>query len=113
MSPNAGGGEGVAGSQPMSTAVHRSPNKLWRSNSIFNLWKRHSGHVFFELGPVPAALPLLRPAAGHDGRQCRPEAKECSKYMKRKRRLGQIQEVAIGLDHHQQTDGMIKTKRTL
>ncbi len=22
----------------MSTAVHRSPNKLWRSNSIFNLW---------------------------------------------------------------------------
>jgi hypothetical protein len=36
-----GGGWGeVAGSQPMSTAVtvHRSPNKLWRSNSIFNLW---------------------------------------------------------------------------
>ncbi len=32
-----GGGEGVAGSQPMSTAVHRRPNKLWRSNSIFNL----------------------------------------------------------------------------
>jgi hypothetical protein len=31
------GGTGVAGSQPMSTAVHRSPNKLWRSNSIFNL----------------------------------------------------------------------------
>ncbi len=31
---------GVAGSQPMSTAVHRSPNKLWRSNSIFDLcWK--------------------------------------------------------------------------
>ncbi len=29
---------GVAGSQPMSTAVHRSPNKLWISNSIFNLW---------------------------------------------------------------------------
>ncbi len=26
------------GSQPMSTAVHRIPNKLWRSNSIFNLW---------------------------------------------------------------------------
>ncbi len=22
----------------MSTAVHRSPNKVWRSNSIFNLW---------------------------------------------------------------------------
>jgi hypothetical protein len=28
---------GLSGSQPMSTAVHRSPNKLWRSNSIFNL----------------------------------------------------------------------------
>ncbi len=34
------GGGGVAGPQPMSTAVHRSPNKLWRSNSIFNLCKR-------------------------------------------------------------------------
>ncbi len=32
-----GGAGGVAGFQPMSTAVHRSPNKLWRSNSIFNL----------------------------------------------------------------------------
>jgi hypothetical protein len=31
-------GGGGAGSQPMSTAVHRSPIKLWRSNSIFNLW---------------------------------------------------------------------------
>jgi hypothetical protein len=29
MSPN-------AGSQPMRTGVHRSPIKLWRSNSIFN-----------------------------------------------------------------------------
>jgi hypothetical protein len=28
---------GVAGSQPMSIAVHRSPNKLWRSNSILIL----------------------------------------------------------------------------
>jgi hypothetical protein len=37
--PKCGGREGVAGSQgqPMSTAVHRSQNKLWRSNSIFNL----------------------------------------------------------------------------
>jgi hypothetical protein len=26
-----------AGSQLMSTAVHRSPNKLWRSNSIFDI----------------------------------------------------------------------------
>ncbi len=31
------GREGVAGSQLMSTAVHRRPNKLWRSDSIFNL----------------------------------------------------------------------------
>ncbi len=30
-----GGGGGVAVSQPMSTALHRSPNKLWRSNCIF------------------------------------------------------------------------------
>jgi hypothetical protein len=36
MSPNEGEG-GVAGSQPMSTAVHRSLHKLWISNSIFNL----------------------------------------------------------------------------
>jgi hypothetical protein len=35
--PKSGGRGVVAGSQPMSTAVHRSPNKLWRSNSIFNL----------------------------------------------------------------------------
>ncbi len=30
---------GVAGSQPMYTAVHRSPNKLRRYNSIFNIWR--------------------------------------------------------------------------
>ncbi len=36
--PICGGRGGLAGSQPMSTAVHRSPNKLWRSNSVFNLW---------------------------------------------------------------------------
>jgi hypothetical protein len=29
---------GVAGSQPMRKAVHRSPNELWRSNSLFTLW---------------------------------------------------------------------------
>jgi hypothetical protein len=34
--PKCGGRGEVAGSQPMNTAVHRSPNKLWRSNSIFN-----------------------------------------------------------------------------
>ncbi len=35
MSPN-------AGSQPISTAVHRSPNKLWWSNSIFDQAKNQS-----------------------------------------------------------------------
>ncbi len=35
--PKCGGRGCVAGSLPMSTSVHRSPNKLWRSNSIFNL----------------------------------------------------------------------------
>jgi hypothetical protein len=29
------GGRGSCRGRPMSTAVHRSPNKLWRSNSIF------------------------------------------------------------------------------
>ncbi len=38
--PKYGGEGGVAGSQPMSTAVHRSQNKLWRSNYIFNLWRK-------------------------------------------------------------------------
>jgi hypothetical protein len=28
--------------QPMSTAVHRSPNKLRKCNSIFNLWLQRS-----------------------------------------------------------------------
>jgi hypothetical protein len=39
---------GDAGPRPMSTAVHRSPNKLWRSNSIFNLCSRYNiFHNFF------------------------------------------------------------------
>jgi hypothetical protein len=38
MSPNAREGGWVVVSQSINTAVHRSPNKLWRSNSIFNLW---------------------------------------------------------------------------
>ncbi len=38
----------VVGSQPMSTAVHRSPYKLWRSNSIYYLWFLLSDkHMFF------------------------------------------------------------------
>ncbi len=35
--PKCGGRGGVAGSHTMSTAVHRSPNKLCRSHSITNL----------------------------------------------------------------------------
>jgi hypothetical protein len=41
MSPRTGGrGGGVARSQPISTDVQMEPSKLWRSNSIFNLWLR-------------------------------------------------------------------------
>ncbi len=43
------GGGGVVGSQTMSTAVHRSPNKPGRSNSIFNLWLQYL-HV--QLPPI-------------------------------------------------------------
>jgi hypothetical protein len=43
---------GVAGSPPMSTALHRSPNKLRRSNSIFKLWlnpqSRQSAKLFLQ-----------------------------------------------------------------
>ncbi len=38
--PKCGGG--VAGSKPMSIAVHRKPNKLSRFNSIFNIWQPRS-----------------------------------------------------------------------
>jgi hypothetical protein len=38
LSPNAGGRGEFQGLSLMSTAVQRSPNKLWISNSIFNLW---------------------------------------------------------------------------
>jgi hypothetical protein len=34
--------------QPMTTALHRSPNKLWRSNSIFNLCFMLSICLFIE-----------------------------------------------------------------
>ncbi len=37
--PKCGGeGFGVLANASMRTAVHRNPNKLWRSKSIFNLW---------------------------------------------------------------------------
>ncbi len=38
---------GVAGSQPMSTDVHRSPKKLWRYNSIFKLWFYNTVWFYF------------------------------------------------------------------
>ncbi len=44
LSPNAGGG-GVAGSQPMITAVHRSTNKLCRSNYILKNCKSFFHHI--------------------------------------------------------------------
>ncbi len=45
--------------QPISTAVHMLPNKLWRSNSIFNL-------CFFgdSFGSDHSARELRRPDAG-------------------------------------------------
>ncbi len=47
ITPNAGGGGSFAGFQPISTAVHRSPSKLWRSNSIINLcYQWNTGTVF-------------------------------------------------------------------
>jgi hypothetical protein len=50
MSADAGGGGKLRGSYPMSTAVQRSPNKLWRSNCIFNLWYKYCQPLFY---PVP------------------------------------------------------------
>jgi hypothetical protein len=44
-----GGGGGVAGSQPMSTAVHRSPNKLRRSNSILTYVYKHLQRLRYTL----------------------------------------------------------------
>ncbi len=41
----------LQGSQPMSTAVHRSPNKLWRSISIFNLRDVGNCSTVFGQGP--------------------------------------------------------------
>ncbi len=41
--PKCGWGRGGVGSKPMSTAVHRSHNKVWRSNSIFNLCSTSKG----------------------------------------------------------------------
>ncbi len=53
--PKCVGRGGVAGSQPVSTAVHRSPNKVWRSNSIFNLF-------FLWIIPLDSFTPALKPS---------------------------------------------------
>jgi hypothetical protein len=75
---------GVAGSQPMSTAVHRSPNKLWRSNSIFNLWfggkmpwfhspqlgrRSHFWHRILLAPPPCWAVPVVAAAAAEGGQR--------------------------------------------
>jgi hypothetical protein len=56
---------GDAGSQPMSTAVHRSLNKLWRSNSIFNLCfplsRCLSMSPLADLGRKEGSIPLSMP----------------------------------------------------
>jgi hypothetical protein len=57
------GGGGVAGSQPMSTAVHRSPKQLWRSNSIFNLCLQ----IFLPVAARDAGEAGGLPAAAHPG----------------------------------------------
>jgi hypothetical protein len=41
------GDGGVAGSQPMSTAVYRSPNKLWRFTQASGLVFKDDVNVFF------------------------------------------------------------------
>jgi hypothetical protein len=70
------GGGRFAGSQTMSTAVHRSTYKLWRSNSMFNLRiesnakcrylknlpeKGLCGKYFICLRPPPSYDPILPP----------------------------------------------------
>jgi len=57
VSPNAGGGS--CGSQTMSTAVYRSPNKLCRSNSIFNLYPQFSGHLVRTYRHLFSLVPFL------------------------------------------------------
>ncbi len=46
MSPNAGGGGKLRGLTQWVQLYKWSPNKLWRSNSIFNLWAR--GNLIYE-----------------------------------------------------------------
>ncbi len=55
--PKCWGMGGVAGSLSMSTSVHRSPNIVWRSNSIFNL--RAPDTVFLAVTPTPHPTVVL------------------------------------------------------
>ncbi len=59
MSPNEGGGD--AGPQPMSTALHRSPNKLKRSNSIFNLCFYRCIFIYIMYSSSAPDLAVVRP----------------------------------------------------
>ncbi len=63
MSPNAGDGGSCGVSTNEYTAVHRSPNKFWRSNFIFNLgWHvRIRGLVrqFYRSGTLALAVQLI------------------------------------------------------
>jgi hypothetical protein len=81
------GGGGVAGSPPMSTAVHKStstwrPNKLWSSNSTFNLYVlRLTLLPLFSGEGLQAVVPSnnnnnrkAAPASGQGGRPASPEA---------------------------------------
>ncbi len=54
MNPNAEWGGELRGLSQVSAndSVHRSPNKLWRSNAIFNLWH-------FLIRTVSKSLPVL------------------------------------------------------
>ncbi len=60
MSPNAGrGGGGLRGLSWVQLCT-RSPNKLWRSNSIFNLWNKDTGSPSFYQFLLASFIALLR-----------------------------------------------------
>ncbi len=73
MSPMGGGG--VAESQPMSTAVRGRSTKLWRSNSIFDLWAIVSTNdtetiYCLYLGPHPPSWQPAMDMCVNMGQQC-------------------------------------------
>ncbi len=55
---------GKGGSQPMRTAVYRSSNKLWRSNSIFNLGCRGTDFWPDALDGPPGLIRPIRAVRG-------------------------------------------------